>query len=99
MTCYNLECSHWLKLQHSDWRANLVQDLKKNSTNESTQFITGYMIYNLAYTYKFQLKTALVKRPLFNMVHMAHQFCTKTIQIKSNGIYLVMKFFVTLKYE
>ena len=26
MTCYKFECSHWLKLQHSDWRANLVKD-------------------------------------------------------------------------
>ena len=26
-------------------------------TNESTQIITGRVIYNLAYTYKFQLKT------------------------------------------
>ena len=32
---------------------------KKNkiSTNESTQIITGHVIYNPAYTYKFQLKT------------------------------------------
>ena len=27
------------------------------STNESTRIITGHVIYNLAYTYKFQLKT------------------------------------------
>ena len=27
MTYYKFECSHWLKLQHSDWRANLVKDL------------------------------------------------------------------------
>ena len=27
------------------------------STNESTQIITGHVIYNLAYNYKFQLKT------------------------------------------
>ena len=27
------------------------------STNESTRFITGHVIYNPAYTYKFQLKT------------------------------------------
>ena len=26
MTCYKFECSHWLKLQHSDWRSNLVKD-------------------------------------------------------------------------
>ena len=33
------ECSHWLQLQHSDWRANLVKDFFfqiKFSTNEST---------------------------------------------------------------
>ena len=30
------------------------------STNESTWFITGHVIYNLAYTYKFQLKTTLL---------------------------------------
>ena len=29
------------------------------STNESTQFITGHVMYNPAYTYKFQLKTTL----------------------------------------
>ena len=27
------------------------------STNESTEIITGHVIYNPAYTYKFQLKT------------------------------------------
>ena len=27
------------------------------STNESTQIITGHVIYKPAYTYKFQLKT------------------------------------------
>ena len=26
MTSYKLACSHWLKLKHSDWRANLVKD-------------------------------------------------------------------------
>ena len=29
MTCYKFECSHWLKLQPSDWRANLVKDFLK----------------------------------------------------------------------
>ena len=28
--------------------------------NKSTQFITGHVIYNPAYTYKFQLKTTYV---------------------------------------
>ena len=26
MTCYKFEWSHWLKLQHSDWRANHVEE-------------------------------------------------------------------------
>ena len=26
MTCYKSKCSHHLKLQHSDWRSNLVKD-------------------------------------------------------------------------
>ena len=30
------------------------------STNESTQVITGHVIYNPAHTYKFQLKTTIV---------------------------------------
>ena len=29
------------------------------STNESTLIITGHVIYNPAYTYKFQLKTSI----------------------------------------
>ena len=50
-----LNSSHWLKLQHSEWRANLVKDFieeKKNSTNamRALKFLTGHMIYNLAYT-------------------------------------------------
>ena len=44
---------------------NPLQDLLSSmnaviSTNESTQFIAGHVIYNLAYTYKFQMKTNLV---------------------------------------
>ena len=46
---------------------NPLQDLLSSlnaviSTNESTQFITGHVIYNPAYTYKFQLKTTKDKR-------------------------------------
>ena len=41
---------------------NTLQDLLSSlnaviSTNESTLIITGHVIYNPAYTYKFQLKT------------------------------------------
>ena len=30
MIPYKFKCSHWLKLQHSDWRANLVKDFFTN---------------------------------------------------------------------
>ena len=38
MISYKFKSSHWLKLQHSDWRANLVKDFftNKSSTNENT---------------------------------------------------------------
>ena len=44
---------------------NPLQDFLSNlnaviSTNESTEFVTGHVIYNPAYTYKFQLKTTQV---------------------------------------
>ena len=43
-------------------KKNPLQDLLSSlnavvSTNESTRFITGHVIYNPAYTHKFQLKT------------------------------------------
>ena len=40
---YKFKSSHWLKLQHSDWRANLVKDFFTNkfSTNESTCIYKG----------------------------------------------------------
>ena len=43
-------------------RANLLKEffLNKFSTNESTRIITGHVIYNPAYTYKFQLKSTFV---------------------------------------
>ena len=53
MTCNKFECSHWLKLQDSDWRPNLVKYFFFNefATNESTHIITGqHVIHNLAYT-------------------------------------------------
>ena len=44
------------------FKKNPLQDLPSSlnaviSTNESTQFRTGHVIYNPAYTYKFQQKT------------------------------------------
>ena len=59
MTCYKFKCSHWLKIY---LKKNPLQDLLSSlaaviSTNESTEFIPGHVIYNQAYTSKFQLKT------------------------------------------
>ena len=56
--------SHWWKIY---FKKNPLQDLLSSlnaviSTNESTEFITGQVIYNPAYTYKFQLKTTLKSR-------------------------------------
>ena len=31
-------------------------------TNESTEFITGHVIYNPAYTYKFKMKTTYINK-------------------------------------
>ena len=44
------------------WKKNPLQDLLSSQnaviwTNKSTQITTGHVIYNPAYTYKFQLKT------------------------------------------
>ena len=45
MTYYKFKCSHWLN---------------KFYINECTQIITSCVIYNPAYTYKFQLKTTKI---------------------------------------
>ena len=52
MTCYKFEYSTCLKLQHSDWRVNLVKDffLNKFSTNESTQIQVMWFITRLIQT-------------------------------------------------
>ena len=59
-TCYNFECSHWWKIYLKDPLQDLLSSLNAViSTNESTRIITGHVIYNPAYTYKFQLKTTM----------------------------------------
>ena len=54
------------------FKKNSLQDFLSSlnaviSTNERTEFIKGHVIYNPAYTYKFQLKTTLVE-PCMAMV-------------------------------
>ena len=54
------------------FQKNPLQDLLSSlnaviSTNESTKIITGHVINNPAYTYKFQLKTTLTTTGLYLM--------------------------------
>ena len=48
-------------------KTSLIQDLLSSlnavtQTNKSTQIITRHVIYNPAYTYKFQLKTTYIDK-------------------------------------
>ena len=45
------------RLESKSCKGFFLED--KLSTNESTQIITGHVIYNPVYTYKFQLKTTM----------------------------------------
>ena len=61
------------------FQKNPLQDLLSSlnaviSTNESTQIITGHVIYNLAYTYKFQLKTTILP----TIINSTYAYCQKT---------------------
>ena len=49
---YKFKSSHWLKLQHSDWRANLVKDffLQMNfPPMRAIEFIRDHMTFKLRY--------------------------------------------------
>ena len=62
MTCYKFKCSHWLKLQHSDWRANFVKDVSLQinfPSMRALKFITGHVIFKLRYNQIYQQKTTL----------------------------------------
>ena len=55
------ECSLWWKIYLKKYFQDLLSRLKAViSTNESTRIIKGHVIHNLAYNYKFQLKTAMI---------------------------------------
>jgi hypothetical protein len=58
----------------------------KLSNNESTQIITGHVIYNPAFTYKFQLKTTNVCHSNFEPL------CCVIKSFIVNTLDLVMKF-------
>ena len=85
-----IKCSHWLKLQHSDWRANLVKDnFEKNkvSTNENTWIITGHMIYNLAYISILQTTTTYSCLQVSEIVKKWIQVQTITGHVAFKGCY------------
>ena len=58
MTYYNFQCSPWWKIHFKNPLQDFLSSLNAViSTNESTRIITNDVIYNLAYTYKFQSKS------------------------------------------
>ena len=49
---YKFKSSHWLKSQHSDWRANLVKDFFwqiKFPSMRDLEFLTGHVTFKLLY--------------------------------------------------
>ena len=53
-----------LQIKSCNWKQNVFLEKKSlqdiSSTMQALKFITGRVIYNPAYTYKFQLKTPLI---------------------------------------
>ena len=63
MTCRTFKCSHWWKIYFKkSFTRFALQSECCISTNESIRIITGRVIYNPAYTCKFQLKTTIVSQ-------------------------------------
>ena len=55
--------SHWLKLQHSDWRANLVKDsfLQINfPPMRALEFIRDHGTFKLPYDFSYHMKTPII---------------------------------------
>ena len=88
-------------------KKDTLQDLLSSlnaviSTNESTWIITGHVIYNPAYTYKFQLKTTIELRtedflfwrklaPILDIKQLMklENYCATTLKKQiTKGIYL-----------
>ena len=66
MIPYKFKCSHWLKLQHSDWRANLVKDffLQINfPPMRALEFIRDHVTFKLPYDFSYHMKTPMVRLP------------------------------------
>ena len=68
-----------LSLVENLFKKNPLQDLLSSlnaviSTNESTPIITCHVIFNLAYTYKFQLKTTHKMKRKADFVDLSYLF-------------------------
>ena len=64
---------HWLKLQSSDWRANLVKDLFLQINFPQMrvlEFVTGHVIFKLHYDQIYQVKTTKNKLHLKSASHL-----------------------------
>ena len=54
--------SHWLKLQNSDWRENLVKDFSLQINfppMRALKYITSHVIFKLRYNQIYQMKTPI----------------------------------------
>ena len=78
MTCYKFKCSHWLKLQHSDWRAIFFK-INFPPMRALELCITGHVIYNPAYTYKFQMKTTYLCTRMQCVLYVQHDWNTSKV--------------------
>jgi hypothetical protein len=53
VTCYESDSSHWAKLQHSTGLERIFQPIR------ALEFITGHVVYNLAYNQILQTKETI----------------------------------------
>ena len=63
MIPYKFKCSHWLKLQHSDWRANLVKDIFLQINfppMRALEFIRDHVTFKLPYDFTYHMKTPII---------------------------------------
>ena len=59
MIPYKFKCSHWLKLQHLDWRTNLVKDffLQINfPPMRALESIRDHVTFKLPYDFSYHMK-------------------------------------------
>ena len=71
--------SHSLKLQHSDWRANLVKDFFLQidfPPMRALEFIESHVIFKLLYNQLYQMKTTIFSLPIFDY-HTFYRSCRK----------------------